>query len=107
MPVATQACQNVSRMNRKDLIAYMAEQNGVSTDEAATAYAMTTKAIRDVVARGVKLSLSGFGVFYLQKHRGHPVQFQSGDDATGDYLVFKFSASNTLNKFIREFNHAE
>ena len=98
MQTASVACRDQTRMNRTELIHYMAEKNGVELSEAQKAYAMTTEAIRDIVASGIKLSLSGFGVFYLQRHRGHPVQFQSGATATQDYLVFKFSASNTLNK---------
>ena len=90
------------RMNRKNLVAYMAAKNDISEDDAQSAYRMTMDAIRDLVASGVKLSLSGFGVFYLQTHRGHPVRFQAAGNRTDNYLVFKFSASNTLNRFVRE-----
>lgn len=91
------------KMNRRGLVAYMAAKNNISEDDAQSAYRMTMDAIRDVVAGGVKLSLSGFGVFYLQTHRGHPVRFQSrgSGSRTDNYLVFKFSASNTLNRFVR------
>ena len=90
------------RMNRKNLVTYMATKYNISEDDAQSAYRMTMDAIRDLVAGGVKLSLSGFGVFYLQTHRGHPVRFQAAGDRTESYLVFKFSASNTLNKFVRD-----
>lgn len=90
------------RMSRKNLVAYMAAKYDISEDDAQSAYRMTTEAIRDLVASGARLSLSGFGVFYLQTHRGHPVRFQAAGERTGSYLVFKFSASNTLNRFVRE-----
>lgn len=57
--------------------------------------------ITDIVDAGNRLSLTGFGSFYAQVHRGHPVQFGGASKTVGDYRVFKFSASNVLNRRLR------
>ena len=93
-----------NKMNKREFIAHMAEMNGVSEKQATDAYTMVMNSIQDAVASGVRLSLMGFGTFYLQTHKGHPVQFEgdTGTDRVHDYEVFKFSASNALNKRIRD-----
>lgn len=91
----------VVKMKRRGLIEYMAKTSGKHVNECAEAYDLVMTSIRDVVAHKVRLSLSGFGVFHLQTHKGHPVQFQKGGNQTADYLVFKFSASNALNQYVR------
>lgn len=93
------------KMNKRGLIAYIAKSNGISIDEATRMYNCVVTAIRDVVTRNVKLSLGGFGVFQAQKHKGQPVQFCDHDMTVQDYLVFKFSASKTLNQYLRD--HAQ
>lgn len=94
------------KMNKRGLITYLARTNDVSYCEAETMYEAVMGAIRDTVASNVRVSLAGFGVFYLQTHRGQKVQFRDRDPAgvsVGDYLVFKFSASKTLNRRLRGF----
>lgn len=93
------------KMNKRGLITYIAKSNGVSNEEAMRMYDCVIDAIRDVVTKNVKLSLSGFGVFQAQKHKGQPVQFCESDMTVQDYLVFKFSASKTLNQYLRD--HAQ
>lgn len=53
------------------------------------------------VKDGKRVSLTGFGSFYSQIHRGHPVQFGVKTDRVPDYRVFKFAVSNVLNKDFR------
>ena len=93
------------KMNKRGLVAYIAKSNRISNEEAARMYDCVMDAIRDVVTCNVKLSLSGFGVFQAQKHKGQPVQFCESDMTVQDYLVFKFSASKTLNQYLRD--HAQ
>ena len=54
----------------------------------------------DVVSRGARLTLSGVGSFYMQKHKGHPVQFGEMTEID-DYYTLKFSASQAANRDIR------
>lgn len=53
------------------------------------------------VKDGKRVSLTGFGSFYSQMHRGHPVQFGTKTERVPDYPVFKFAVSNVLNKEFR------
>lgn len=57
--------------------------------------------IFDIVRSGDRLSLTGFGSFFSQTHKGHPVQFGSDKGLVEDYSVFKFSPSNVLNRDLR------
>lgn len=53
------------------------------------------------VKEGKRVSLTGFGSFYSQIHKGHPVQFGTKTERVPDYPVFKFAVSNVLNKDFR------
>ena len=97
----------VAKMNKRTFIGYLAKENNISLNEATWAYNIVINGIVNVVKTGTKLSLMGFGVFYLQDHKGHPIQFKEDDKQmgrnmhVGKYKVFKFSASNVLNGAIR------
>lgn len=93
------------KMNKRGLITYIAKSNEIPVEDAARMYNCVMTAIRDVVTKNVKLSLGGFGVFQIQKHKGQPVQFCGSDMTVQDYFVFKFSASKTLNQYLRD--HAQ
>lgn len=79
----------------------VAKDNGMTVVETTRAYNALTEGIHKVITEGSTLSLTGFGVFYLHEHKGHPVQFES-KKSVKDYLVFKFSASDVFNKRLRE-----
>lgn len=53
------------------------------------------------VARGEKVSLTGFGSYCLRTHKGHPVQFGTVESRVDDYQVFRFVPSNVLNRRVR------
>ena len=91
-----------NKMNKTAFIAMIANSNGIDTKSAETAYDMVMNAIRDAVFTGNRLSLAGFGVFYLQAHKGHPIQFDNGPRKVDDYYVFRFTASNALKRSLRE-----
>lgn len=57
--------------------------------------------LEDVMVSGTKLSLTGFGSFYMKEHKGHPVQFWDETGNINNYMVFKFSASDVLNRRLR------
>lgn len=88
------------KMSKKEFISYVAKKYNVSEERLNEDYDMLINGITDVTKRGIKLSLTGFGAFYLQKHKGHPVQFDS--NKVKDYVVFKFSASNVINQQMRQ-----
>lgn len=86
------------KMNRSGLVAHIAETNDISISEAEFMYSAVINAICQVVLSGVRLSLQGFGAFYLQVHKGQPVRFSETKSVAQDYFQFKFSASDVLKK---------
>lgn len=56
----------------------------------------------ETIKEGKEQFFTGFGSFYLQQHKGHPVQFNSTDAEISNYVTLKFSASNNLNAKLRE-----
>lgn len=89
------------KISKKQFLANVARKNDMPVEDITKAFDVITEGIHDTVMNGTILSLTGFGSFYLQKHKGHPVQFE-GQAAVPDYVVFKFSASDVLNKRFRE-----
>jgi nucleoid DNA-binding protein len=64
-------------------------------------YGALVDAIVEEVQNENYISLTGFGNFYLQHHKGHPVQFESSNSTVRDYKLLKFSASDALNRRLR------
>ncbi len=93
--------QRAPKMSKRAFISRMAKTNQVTLAEATKAYDMVTKGIVDVVSGGTNLSLVGFGLFYLQRHSGHPAKFGDKRTFVESYNVFKFSASDSLNASVR------
>ena len=85
------------------------EQYGAVNPEQVRAYeGKLTKAYTEIVdgiayytGNGYELSLTGFGVFVMKHHKGHPVQFGKSKSKVSDYDVLKFSASDVLNRRLR------
>ena len=90
-----------SKISKKEFIRGVAKDNKMTIAETSRAYDAIVEGIHKAVSEGNSLSLTGFGVFYLHKHKGHPVQFEGSADVK-DYIVFKFSASDVFNKRLRE-----
>lgn len=90
-----------NKISKNQFLADVARNNDMSLEDITDAYNAIVSGIHDVVASGRTLSLTGFGSFYLQRHKGHPVQFE-GRSNVEDYVIFKFSASDVLNKRFRQ-----
>lgn len=75
--------------------------DGVSKKLVMTIYDALIAEIYKSVAEGKVVSLTGFGSFYLTKHKGHPVRCDKGLSVS-DYVLFKFSTSNVLNSRFRK-----
>lgn len=89
------------KVNREDFLSRVAKRTGLELSDVNTVYYGIVSEIEDIARSGDKLSLAGFGSFYVQMHKGHPVQFGTHDRKVDDYMVFKFSASNVFNKKLR------
>lgn len=98
-----------TRVNRSVVLSRIAERTGFSVHDVKTIYdAFVDEVIAQAVA-GNTVVLNGFGTFYVQSHKGHPIRFESfrHKGAISDYLVFKFSASHSMNDKLRKLSATE
>lgn len=90
------------KMNKRQFLRRLATDNNMTVAAATDAYEAVVGTIQNIVSEGKVLSLTKFGNFFIQKHKGHPVKFDDTTEAVEDYVVFKFSASDALNKEFRQ-----
>lgn len=89
------------RVSKREFIARTAQRAGVPSTVTTAVYEALIEEILAVVGEGRSLTLTGFGRFYPQEHRGHSVRFSNGPDGEGrigDYRVLKFSATRDTNR---------
>ena len=91
-----------NKVTRKMLLQQVARKSGYDINTVSKVYTAIVDSIVDSVQDDSYISLTGFGNFYLQYHKGHPVQFESSDSTVRDYKLLKFSASDALNRRLRE-----
>lgn len=89
------------KVNRAEFLARVSRRTDVRKDVVISVYNGFVDELVDVMQNGSQLLLTGFGSFYLQTHKGHPVQFSGGSETVGDYDVLKFSPSNIVTKRVR------
>lgn len=89
------------KVNRAEFLARVSKRTGVRREVVVAVYGGIVDELVDVMQGGSQLLLTGFGSFYLQRHKGHPVQFSGGSDMVSDYDVLKFSPSNIMTKRVR------
>ena len=91
-------------MNKKEFIAAIAEEAGVSKKEAAAVADATFKVLADAVAKGEKVSVSGFGTFDVRERKArtglNPRTREAVDIAASKVPAFK--ASLVLKKKVNE-----
>lgn len=98
------------RVNKRDYLAAVTKRTGIPLKTVAEAYDGMVEELLDIASRGHRLTLTGFGRFYPQAHKGHRVQFADGGDGSrsgqpqapgtviDDYAVLKFSATRAVNR---------
>lgn len=93
------------RVSKREFIKRVARRAGVPTRVAALVYEATVEEILDTVSDSKRVTLTGFGKFFLQRHKGHRVttigdRAESATDLgeIADYSVLKFSATRAVNK---------
>lgn len=89
------------KINKEMFIAAVAARTGLTQATVTKVFDACRDEIIDRVSNHEEVAITGFGRFYLQRHKGHPVQFSRISEAVHDYVVFKFSASNVLNNKLR------
>ncbi|MCC3283222.1 HU family DNA-binding protein [Arthrobacter caoxuetaonis] len=104
------------RVNKREYVVRVARRAGVPIRVATDVYEAVIEEILDIVENGDRLTLTGFGKFYPQKHKGHRVQrineegkLEGTEDpeTVDDYAVLKFSATRAVNRKIGSNPHHE
>lgn len=91
------------RVTKRMYIASVARRAGLPKRVVSQVYDAAMAELLDVVSRGNRLILTGFGSFERQWHKGHPVRFTKvGETRVDDYSVLKFSATRQTNQRIGE-----
>lgn len=87
------------RISKREFIAEVAQASGLPVKVVSEVYDAMVERLVDNVRQGIPVTLTGFGRFYAQRHKGHRVQFANGGGKViGDYSVLKFSATRAINK---------
>ena len=93
--------KQLKRINKSEFVSIAAKTAGLPVEEMQVALDAILVNIPELAKQGVKVSFMNFGTFYLQPHKGHPVNFENGEKVIDDYMTFKFSPSNVLTSKIR------
>lgn len=98
-----------NRVNRSEILANVAERTGFALPDVKAVYEAFLDEVIDQSVGGNTVVLNGFGTFYVQSHKGHPIRFESfrHKGAIEDYLVFKFSASHSMNDKLRKLSESK
>lgn len=88
------------RVSKSEYVSRVAHRAGVPVRVASAVYEAAIEEILAIIGNGDRLTLTGFGKFYPQEHKGHRVRFadDSGTDEIPDYAVLKFSATRAVNR---------
>ena len=94
-----------NRVNKNEFLEMVAKKNNMQPSEIRTIYESMIDVAGSILCKHQDLSLTGFGTFSLQTHKGHPVQFRKNEKNTvDDYVVLKFAVSDVLISKIRNSN---
>ena len=101
--MSTSRTLETSRVSKREFVQRFARRGGISVHAAQTAYNAMIEELLDLVRQGNTVTLTNFGKFYPQTHKGHRVQFAKGEDAgeVDDYTVLKFSATREVNRRVK------
>ena len=92
---------NKEKMNRSEFLARVAKRTGYSRRMIVEVYDAMVDEFVAAMRDKKQLLLTGFGTYFVQQHKGHPVQFSGGNEMVEDYDVLKFSPSNILKQRVR------
>lgn len=92
--------REATRISKKEFQQRFARRAGVSTKTAVVVYDAMIEELIELVGKGHRVTLTGFGRFYMQEHKGHKVQFAKGGEID-DYAVLKFSQTRDLGKKLK------
>lgn len=93
--------KKLNKVNKSEFLKNIALRTGEPYNKVVKIYDGMIDELVAVAKSNRDLSLTGFGRFYVQKHKGHPVQFMGTSEKVADYEVLKFSAANIMNARLR------
>lgn len=93
----TESAKRPDKVSRREFTARFARRAGVPLPTAAKVYEAMIDELIELTSLGHDVTLTGFGRFYTQEHKGHSVQFAKGKEVK-DYTVLKFSATREVNR---------
>lgn len=101
--MSTSKSLDAHRVNKREFVQRFARRGGISVFAAQTAYNAMIDELLDLVSQGNTVTLTNFGKFYPQTHKGHRVQFgaEDGGGEVTDYTVLKFSATREVNRRVK------
>jgi len=101
--VAEQEQSEGERVSRREFLMQVSKRTGISVKTVTHVYDTMLDELMDTLVRGDQLTLTGFGKFYSQPHKGHRVQFAGGgSEVINDYRVLKFSATRAVNRSLAQ-----
>jgi nucleoid DNA-binding protein len=91
------------RVNKREFLQRVARRGSLPLPVATHVYDALIEELIDLVSKGNTVTLTGFGRFYPQEHKGHSVRFADGDGSSqiDDYTVLKFSATRAVNRSVQ------
>jgi len=89
------------RVSKREFIARFAKRADVPVETARVVYDAMIAELLEIVGNGGRVTLTKFGRFYPQAHKGHRAFNITTKEDLGevpDYYVLKFSATRSVNK---------
>lgn len=89
------------RVSKREFIARFAKRADVPVETARVVYDAMIAELLEIVGNGGRVTLTKFGRFYPQAHKGHRSRNILTKEDLGevpDYAVLKFSATRSVNK---------
>lgn len=90
------------RLNRSELIEATAQETDLSVSKVKEVVDTFLRSIEIGLKNDKIITISGFGTFKVDMHKGHPIQFKGGQkEYIEDYLVLKFNVSKVFKDGLR------
>lgn len=101
--MSTTAALEPGRVSKREFVQRVARRGKLPLHVTQQVYDAFIDELIDLVSNGNRVTLTGFGKFYPQEHKGHRVRFADGDRPTtiDDYTVLKFSATRAVNRSVK------
>ncbi|WP_439593529.1 HU family DNA-binding protein [Microbacterium sp.] len=91
------------RVSKREFVQRVARRGSLPLPVTQQVYDAIIEELIELVSKGNKVTLTGFGKFYPQEHKGHRVRFADvdGPSQIDDYTVLKFSATRAVNRSVQ------